>query len=61
MAKTPDDEYSEKEAQARFEAALKGGMNTPHKPHSEMKLCKKRPHKSGKIPLPKPQQRPKDK
>jgi hypothetical protein len=30
--KTKDDEFDEKEAQARFEAALKGGLNTPHKP-----------------------------
>jgi hypothetical protein len=32
MAKTNDDQYSEKEATARFKAALKGAMNTPHKP-----------------------------
>jgi hypothetical protein len=29
---TEKEEYSEKEAQKRFEAALKGAMNTPHKP-----------------------------
>jgi hypothetical protein len=29
------DKYSEKEAKARFEAALKGAMNTPHKPLKE--------------------------
>lgn len=34
MAKSPA-EYSEKEAKARFEAALKGAMNTPHKPLKE--------------------------
>lgn len=28
-------DYSEKEAQARFEAALRGGLNTPHKPLKE--------------------------
>jgi hypothetical protein len=33
MAKHPKDEdYSDKEAQARFEAALCGGLSTPHKP-----------------------------
>jgi len=33
MAKTnPEDQYSDKEAKARFEAALKGALNTPHKP-----------------------------
>jgi hypothetical protein len=31
MAKKPD-EYSDKEATARFEAALKSAMTTPHKP-----------------------------
>jgi hypothetical protein len=27
-----DAEYTEKEAEARFEAALKGALKTPHKP-----------------------------
>jgi hypothetical protein len=41
MAKSPDD-YSEKEAAARFEAALKSAMNTPHKPLKEKpKVAKK--------------------
>jgi hypothetical protein len=31
MAKRPD-KYSDKEALARFEAALRGGLNTPPKP-----------------------------
>jgi hypothetical protein len=31
MAKTSPDEFTEKEATARFEAALRGAMNTPHK------------------------------
>jgi hypothetical protein len=37
MIKIPKDEeqFSEKEAKARFEAALKGAMNTPHKPLKE--------------------------
>jgi hypothetical protein len=30
MAKKPDDDYSDKEAEARFEAALKSALNTPH-------------------------------
>jgi hypothetical protein len=29
------DEYSEKEAQERFEATLRGGLKTPHKPLKE--------------------------
>ena len=32
MAKQIEENYSEKEAKARFEAALKGAMNAPHKP-----------------------------
>jgi hypothetical protein len=31
MAKDPEN-YSEKEMKARFEAALKSALNTPHKP-----------------------------
>jgi hypothetical protein len=30
-----DENYSEKEAKARFEAALKSALNTPHKPLKE--------------------------
>jgi hypothetical protein len=40
MAKEPD-EYSGKEAQARFEAALRGGLKTPHKPLKEKPKVKK--------------------
>jgi hypothetical protein len=29
------DQFSDKEATARFEAALKSAMNTPHKPLKE--------------------------
>jgi len=29
MRKPPEDQFSEKEAQARFEAALRGGLKTP--------------------------------
>jgi hypothetical protein len=32
MANKPTDQFSEKEATARFEGALKSAMNTPHKP-----------------------------
>ena len=35
MADEKDAKYSDKEAQRRFEAALKGGLNTPHKPLKE--------------------------
>jgi hypothetical protein len=38
----PDkDQYSEKEAKARFEAALKSALNTPHKPLKEKPKVKK--------------------
>ena len=32
---TSNEQFDEKEAMARFEAALKGAMNTPHKPLKE--------------------------
>lgn len=32
MSKKPSEEYSNAEAQERFEAALKGALKTPHKP-----------------------------
>jgi len=32
MAKNSNDEFGDKEAQKRFEAALKGALKTPHKP-----------------------------
>jgi hypothetical protein len=38
MAKKSDDQYSEQEAQRRFEAALRGARLVSHKPQSEMKL-----------------------
>lgn len=40
MAKDPD-KFDEKEAQARFEAALKGAMTAPHKPLKEKPKVKK--------------------
>jgi hypothetical protein len=49
MAKSPNaDEYDEKEARARFEAALKGAMNAPHKPLKD-KPKKAKPKKAKKI------------
>jgi hypothetical protein len=48
------DEYSEKEAKARFEAALRGAMNTPHKPLKEKPKVKKAAKKSKKKPKKKP-------
>jgi hypothetical protein len=41
MAKKSEDQFSDKEAQARFEAALRGGLNTPHKPLKEKPKAKK--------------------
>jgi hypothetical protein len=35
------DQYDEKEAQARFEAALPSGLKTPHKPLKEKPKVKK--------------------
>jgi hypothetical protein len=43
-----NDEYSEKEATARFEAALKGAMNTPHKPLTKKPKTKKAAKKAKK-------------
>jgi hypothetical protein len=44
-----DDQFNEKEAQERFEAALRAGLKTPHKPLKEKprveKAIKKRPTK----------------
>jgi hypothetical protein len=39
--KKSDDEFSEKEAQERFEAALRSGLKTPHKPLKEKPKVKK--------------------
>lgn len=41
-AKSADDQYSAKETQRRFEAALRGAQIVGHKPQSEMKLGKPR-------------------
>jgi hypothetical protein len=45
-----NEEYSAKEAKARFEAALKGAMHTPHKPLKEKPKVKKTAKKSKKMP-----------
>ncbi len=48
MAKAPE-EYSQKEAQERFEAALRGALKTPHEPltaKAKAKKAKKKPGKS---------------
>jgi hypothetical protein len=37
LATAKDDQYSDKEAKARFEAALRGGLSTPPKPLKDMK------------------------
>ena len=41
MAKKPDDDYSDQEAQKRFEAALRGGLSTEHKPLKKKRKTKK--------------------
>jgi len=60
MAKSASESYSEKEAQERFEAALRSGLNTQPKPHSEMKLGKRKAarKKSPAARTGKPQKKP---
>lgn len=41
MTKEKSDDYSDKEAKARFEAALKGAMSAPHKPLKKKSKPKK--------------------
>jgi hypothetical protein len=48
MTPVKDKEFSEKEAQARFEAALRGGLNTSPKPLKEKPKVKKAVKKSSK-------------
>jgi hypothetical protein len=45
-----DDQYTEKEAKERFEAALTSAMNTPHKPLKEKPKVMKTTKKSKKMP-----------
>jgi hypothetical protein len=40
-AKTDEESFSPKEAQERFEAALRGGLNTPAKPLKDKPKVKK--------------------
>jgi hypothetical protein len=51
MVKRQDNQYSDKEAQKRFEAALRAGLNTPHKPLKDKpkvrKVVKKTKPKKG--------------
>jgi len=41
MKHKSEDQFSEKAATARFEAALKSALNTPHKPLKEKSKVKK--------------------
>jgi hypothetical protein len=41
MAKDSKETFDEKEAQERFEAALRGALKTPHKPLKTKKAVKK--------------------
>jgi hypothetical protein len=43
-----DDQYSEKEAEARRDAVIKRMLATPPKPHSEMKVGKRAKAKKAK-------------
>jgi hypothetical protein len=53
MAKSPkDDQFSDEETIARAEAALKRMLATPHQPHSEMKLGKRKAKASQKASWP---------
>jgi hypothetical protein len=49
MPKKSEDQYDEKEATARFEAALKSALSTPHKP-----LKEKPKERRAKLASPKP-------
>jgi len=52
-------DYTQEETIARAEAALKRMLATPPKPHSEMKLGKRKPKASTKANPPKKRGRPK--
>ena len=45
MAKRSQDQFDKKEAQERFEAALKSAFNTPHKPLKERPRVRKKAKK----------------
>jgi len=48
MAKSSDDQFSDKEAAARRDAVVKRMIAMPPKPHSEMKVGKKAKKKKAK-------------
>lgn len=48
MARKPVDEYDKKEAQERFETALRGALKTPHKALKEKPKMKKKAKASAK-------------
>jgi hypothetical protein len=50
MSKKEGEQYSAKEPQARFEAALKGALNTPHKPLKEKPKVQRVKKKANKRP-----------
>jgi len=52
-------DYTEEETTARAEAALKRMLATPHRPHSEMKLGKRKAKESANANPPKKRGRPK--
>jgi hypothetical protein len=43
MVKNNDDQYSDEEAQQRFQAALKGALKTPPKPLKSMTAKRAKP------------------
>jgi len=53
MKTKSDDEFSEKEAAARRDAVIKRMIAMPPKPHSEMKVGKKKAKKSATQKRPK--------
>jgi hypothetical protein len=64
--KKADEQYSEEETIARAEAALKRMLNTPPKPHSEIKIGKRKakaspPEKRARRPPIKKEELPKSK
>jgi hypothetical protein len=46
MAKQSDENYSDKEAKARFEAALKSALSTPHTPLKDKPKVKKKKNRA---------------